>query len=222
MYYSPSYLFIKAKHILQNEGLITLLKKVFIFLVLCKLQTYFLYKFTIIERNEADFMPKIRDFTLKIISTNQQVDELVSDGFDLSSHITLIRQRVERGAIEFFIFVDGELAFIDYVAMTEKAKKSFNALPYKVDFSKEACSGGTETISKYQRNGLAKYNMYKKEEFLRERGIMTRRSAVNVKNIMAQTFCTKFDGKIYAKLRYLKVGPWESFKETPLNSDTPL
>jgi len=56
-------------------------------------------------------MPKIKDFTFKIVETTQQLDELSNEGFDLSLlDINEARHRLEKGAIAFWVFVERELA----------------------------------------------------------------------------------------------------------------
>ena len=74
-----SALFTRAKDIYQKEGLITLVMQVILFLfrqyrVRLQYRKYYLYDHTIKERNEADFMPRIKDFTFKIITSNEQAD----------------------------------------------------------------------------------------------------------------------------------------------------
>ena len=67
-------LFGRAKCILQTEGLLSLLRQGFAFLVGCVFQyeTYYLNRRTLQKMNEADFMPGMQDFTFKIVSTNQE------------------------------------------------------------------------------------------------------------------------------------------------------
>ena len=116
-------------------------------------------------------MPKIQDFTFKIVSTNQQADELATEGIDFRSNFINARRGLDKGALAFCIFVERELAHIGWVAMTEEAKNTFDSLPYQVDFSnKEACTGGTVTIPKYGGKGLMVYGYFKRLQFLKERG----------------------------------------------------
>lgn len=148
-----SALFTRAKVIFQTEGLVPGLR--FLVPYLFRYDTYYLYKHTMKERNEADFMPKIQDFTLKIVFTNQQADDLaVAMGVDFRSYSINARRRLDKGAIAFCIFVENEIANIGWVAMTQEAKDTFDSLPYRVFFSdKEACTGGTVTYSQISRKG---------------------------------------------------------------------
>lgn len=219
MIYHPRMLLNRAKDILRTEGLLPLLSRGFDFLMryLFHYGTFYLYEYTVKERNEADFMPRLQNLTVHIVSTNRQADELAASGFDCRSYSVYARRRLDKGAIAVCTFVEQELAGIIWVAMTEEAKKTIDSLPYRVDFAnKEACTGGVETIPKYRRKGLMKYGRYQIFKFLREQGIMTSRNAIRTSNIASRKAHASFDHRIYARARYLRILWWQFWKETPL------
>jgi len=209
----------RAAEIFQMEGLLPLLRRGFIFLIgyFFRYQRYYLYEHTIKQRNEADFLPKTRDFTFKIVTTTQQVDELVVAGFKFGSHALYAGGGLDEGAVAFCFFTNGELAHLGWVATNEAAKNCFDSIPYRVDFAdKQACTGGTWTHPKYRGRGLMVYGYFKRFEFLREQGIETSRNGVEVGNIASQKAHARFGPKVYARARYLKVFGWKSLKETPI------
>ena len=210
----------RAKDIFQAEGLTPLLGRGFDFgrRWFFRYGNYYLYEHTLKERNEADFMPRIQDFTFKIIHTNQQADELAATiDFDFRQRFVTARNSLDKGAIAFCLFVNGEIAHIGWVALSEKAKNTFDNLPYKVDFSNnEACTGGTETIPDYRGKGLMAYGYFKRFQFLREKGITASRNAVSKSNIASQRAHAKFGPKTYAEARYLKLLWWKFWKQTTL------
>jgi len=219
MIYHPRILLSRAKEILRTEGLLPLLSRGFDFLARCLFNygIFYLYEHTVKERNETDFMPKLQNLTVHIVSTNQQADELAASGFDCRSYSVHARRRLDKGAIAVCVFVKQELASIVWVAMTDEAKKSFDSLPYHVDFAnREACTGGTQTIPKYRRKGLMTYGYYKVFQLLGEQGIMTSRYAVRTSNIASRRADAKLDYRIYARGRYLRILWWQFWKETPL------
>lgn len=55
-------------------------------------------------------MPKIQHFTLKVISANQEVEELTAEGFDFRRWHPMHRKRLDKGAIAFCILVEKDLA----------------------------------------------------------------------------------------------------------------
>lgn len=209
----------RAREIFQTEGLLPLLGRGFIFLIgyLFRYQRFYLYEYTLKERNEADFLPKTQDFTFKIVTTNQQADELVAAGFKFGSRHPNERRGLEKGAVAFCFFIDGKLAHIGRVAVSEAAKNCFDSLPYRVDFArKQACTGGTWTHPKYRGRGLMVYGYFKRFEFLWEKGFKSSRNGVEVGNIASRKAHAKFGPKVYARARYLKVFGWKSWKETPI------
>ena len=218
----PTVLFTRAKQILQTEGLVPLVRRGFPFVVTSffRYRTYALYEYALVDiqkLNEADFMPKIDNFTLKIISTNQEADELEAEGLEFRSQVANAKQRLEKGAIAFCIFVDRELANIAWVALTQEAKDSLDEPPFRVDFPNgEVCGGNVWTNPRYRRMRLSEYIRFKRSQFLLETGRVIWRGAIPGANSATQRAVAKFSPKIYAEERYLKILWWKSWKEKPL------
>lgn len=155
------------------------------------------------EENEARYMPKIQDFTFKIVSTNQEADELAAHGLEFRSRPLKYRERLDKGAIASCIFVGRELAHTSWLAFTEEAKQTFGALPQKVDFANnEAYYGDSLTNPKYRGLGLATYEHFKLYQFLKERGRSVCRGIIWKDNLLSQK---KLNPKIYAGGRYLNL-----------------
>ena len=216
----------RANDILRTEGLKTLLKRGFAFarVFFFDYGEYFLYEHPLlVERNENDYLPKIKDFTLKIISSNKEADELAAaTGYDFRRRFVSARRSLDKGAIAFCIFVKGEIVHIGFVAMSEEAKNTFDPMPYKVDFSNnEACTGGTETVPEYRSKGLMGYVYFKRFQYLREKGKVLSRNAVEKSNIASQKSHAKFGPRLCAEARYLKLLGWRFWKEKPLAQAAP-
>ena len=131
-------LFRRAKQIYHTEGLRSLMRRVFAFLLdgLFKYETYYLYETDILmERSESDFLPRIPTFTMHIVGTNKEAEELEADGLEFRSYVSNAGERLEKGATAFCFFFERELANIAWVALTEEAFKTFNEPPMKVDFA---------------------------------------------------------------------------------------
>lgn len=208
-----------AKDILQTEGAVSLLRRGFDFSRRSLFQhgRYYLYEHSLEERNEADFMPRIHDFVFKIISSNEEADELAASiGHDFRHCFINARRTLDKGAIAFCIFVDGRIAHIGWVALTEEAKQKIDCHPYEVEFAnKIACTGGTETVPEHRGKGLMVYGYFKRFQYLREKGLIASRNAVAVDNIASQKAHAKFGPKKYATARYLKLLGWEYWRESP-------
>jgi RimJ/RimL family protein N-acetyltransferase len=216
---SPGFLWGRARGIYQTQGLLPLLGRGFKFLkgYFFHYGTYYLYEYSVKEGNAADFIPRVRDFTFKIVTSNQQADELAAHFLDLSLHVINVRHRLNKGAIAFCFIIGGELAYVGWVAMTEEAKKSLTQLPIRVGFSNnEAYTGAIFTNPKYRRMGLMAYAYCQKLQFLRERGRVTVRAVVATNNVAVQQFYASLGARRYAEARYLKILWWGSWRETPI------
>lgn len=217
------FLIARARQILKTEGLTTLFDRALLYLKqnLFLFKNFYLYEHTMRERNEADYMPKIQGFALKVVSTNRQADEISNGGFDDLRDCPVmvnVRRCLNKGAIAFCFFVGRELAHIGFVAMNEEAKNAFDTLPYRVDFAHgQACTGGTVTLPKYRGNGFMAYSYFKRLEFLREKGYKTSRNAVAADNEVSQRVHVKFDPRIYARARFLRIARWTFWKEVPFS-----
>lgn len=217
-----NYLLSKASDIFNNEGMASLIRRAVAYFIsrVFRFGIYLLYEHSTETRDENKFQPKIKEFTFKLISTNNQADELVGEGFDdirKAQVIVNVKKCLDKGGIAFCFFVGKELAHIGWLAFTENAKRCFDKLPYSVNFNlKQACSGGTVTITKYEGNGFMKYGYYKRFEYCRERGYTTTRNAVAINNIAAQKAHGKFAPTIYAKAYYVQILCWQFWKERSL------
>ncbi len=220
----PTVLFTRAKQILQTEGLIPLVRQASAFVVRRSFScgTSYLYEYAtenVPKLDEADFMPKIDDFTFKIISTNHEADELEPEGLEFRLYVLNARERLDKGAVAFCVFVEGQLAHISWVGMTQEAKDALSEPPYKVDFSNgEVFTGGAWTSPQYRRKGLSDYSGFQIRQFLCESGIAVVRGAVRTDNVAGQRSFTRLGRRWYAETRYLKILWWKSWKEKPLTA----
>ena len=103
-----------AREIWQKEGLWPLVSRGLPFLMryIFQFSTVYIYEHTIKERKEADFMPGIPDFTVRVVSSNQQADELAPEGFEFRPFVFYARRILDRGGVAFCIFIEGELAHV--------------------------------------------------------------------------------------------------------------
>ena len=216
-------LFKRAKRIRQTEGLLALVRQASAFVVrlFFQHQSYYLYEtyiHEVLKEGEAKHLPRIKDFTLKIVSTNREADELEAEGLEFRSQVVNAREKLDKGTIAFCIFVGRELAYIGWIAMTEEAMKTAAAPPMKVDFANdEIYALHVWTNPKYRGMGLAPYGDFKTYQFLEEKGKVVHRALVATDNVASVKAWAKLTHpKIYAEARYLKILWWKSWKEKPL------
>jgi hypothetical protein len=183
-------------------------------------QTYtcYVYENILTERNEEDYLPHLNNFSFQIISTKQQLDDLVLNGFDLSAYNIESWSVLEKGVLAGALFIDKELASLEWVAATEQANR-INIYPLKIDFShNEAYASGVWTNPKYRRKGLHTYVYFRTYDYLREKGIKIVKSIVASDNLAALNAHTRFapDERIYARARFVSVFHMRFWKETPV------
>lgn len=216
-------LFRRWTWILRRDGFAPFIKRGFSFLLWCffNYQTFYLYRITLGKKlDEVEFTPKIQNFTLKVISNNKQVDELVANGFDFGSFVISADRRLDKGAIAICAFVERKLTHISWVAMTQVAKDSITGIPYPVDFpNNEAYSGGTVRNPKYQRlvNLPTSVVFLKAMQFVWQSGKTVFRFVVSKSSPLARNALAKGVGaKPYGEGRYLKLLWWKSWQEKPI------
>jgi len=198
----------RFRHILQTEGLISLISRVATFLGhrIFWQDTYYIYKHILKERNERDFLPRLQNFTFEIVHNNHQADELAARGYEFRSPDGEDKYRLSKGAIAFCVFAKGELTHKGWVAMTEEAQKSILNLPLKIDFpAGEAFCGGTVTNPKYRQMGLMVYGYFKRLQFLREVRRSGAISYVAEDNVASHRAQAKLYPRLYAKVRYMRI-----------------
>ena len=212
----------RVKRIYTTEGPLSLARRVAAFAIGHVFVYQIYYNCASVNQNyqmlsEAALKPRVGNFALMVVSSNGEADELESRGFEFRSYALNSRERLNRGAIAFCIFVDHELANIGWLATSQQATDILREPPIKVEFSNgEAYSGDSWTHPKYRRMGLHSYNVFRRMEYDYQRGIRLSRYAVLVRNLAQQAANEKFGDMRFGKGRYLKILWWKWWKEKPL------
>lgn len=213
-------LFYKAKYIYQQEGFASLLKKTFNVIprLFYERGTYYLRTEILRRKNEIDYLPRIKNYILQIVTDTEKLSELIADGYDLSLlNISQAMYRLNKGAKATLISVDKELAYIGWMAMTEEAKSTFNNYPYKVDFDNgEVCIGDTLTNPKYRRLGLHTYAMFKQGEYLILNGAKKLITIILADNTVSLSAVEKHQVETIKKARYIRILCLKFWKEVPI------
>ena len=210
---------IKARDVLQTQGAGSLVRQVLVSIrkFLFRYGHYYIYEHTLKERDEAGFLPQLDDFATYIIRNHEEAEEVeAATGYDLRRRMVDVSEKLDKGAIAVFVFTRGKPVHFGWIAFSREAQKTFDTVPYKVDYSGgQACTGGSFTIPDYRSKGLMAYGYFKRFQLLREMGITTTRNAVRVENIASQNVHAKFGPKILAEGRRLTVLGITFWKETP-------
>ena len=222
----PPALFERAKQIYKDGGLILLMRRGFAFLGyrLLAYRTYYLYAAPIEESlrvlNESHTVPNVGDFSVIVVLSNDEEDELEAQGFVFRSQATDVAKRLDSGAVAFCIFVGRELACVGWVALTQEALDSLDEPPYKVDFANhESCTGRYWTNPKYRGVGLAPYASFNVFKFLHHNRVQVARTAMRTSNISSVRATERASFKAYGECRYLRILWRKSWKERPLKPE---
>ena len=220
-------LIIRMRAVSREEGLTSIFKRGFKYLVhrVFSQVTYYLKECPIqeLEIDPDKFLPNIPNLTYRFIRTNREADEITNKFKDFRLYYLNSRERLDKGAIAFCIYIGQEPAYICWIAMNEPAKATFDDVPCRIDFTNgEVFAGGEMTIPKYRRKGLKKYGVHLRDLFLKEMGVIKKRSAISVNNDASLKAAIGRKNRIYAKVLYIKLFWWKFYKEIPISPPLPV
>jgi len=213
----------RARQIYQDEGFVSLLRRGFAFVC----SYFFFYRVYYLfvcdlrnlrQLNEADLLPALQDYSIKIVTTSQEAAQLEANGCDFRSHDPGAFRMLNSGAIAFCIFSGHELASIGWAATTQSAQNAIGEQPYHVDFSNsEAYSGRFWTSPKHRHKGLATHITLILYTYLRKNGTQVGRTMAEIGNDVTMRICTNTGFNVHARGSYLRVFRWKSWRERPLS-----
>ena len=210
-------LFKRGIYILQKEGSGTFLNRLFLYLsnFFYSRGTYYIYEKPLTKDEKYSFQTKLSNVEVKIISTPEEFEQFVSNGYDFK--MMLFKDKLEKGTVAFCAFINKELAHVSWVAFNEKAKREIDNLPFKIAFqNKEACVGASFTEPKFRGKGLYSYIHTCIFPYLAQRGIVKDKFTIEANNISPQKAHAKFNSTITGKGHYLKILWWEFWREEPV------
>ncbi|MBN1855688.1 MAG: hypothetical protein JW846_01890 [Dehalococcoidia bacterium] len=213
---------VRAMSIVRTEGPLALFRHAVGFSAVLsrgfyrKLDVY-LYRHALVERDGAAYLPRLDSHELRVVESNEQAEQLVSEGFEDFRQLFLFsRRNLAYGAVAFCVYVDKRLAHIGWVAVDEKAKAYVDAVPFRVAFDQgEACTGGSHTFPRYRGKGLMVYGYYVRLEYLRVKGFTASRNSVEVHNVASHRAHAKFSPEITGVGWYRRVLGWSRWTESP-------
>lgn len=221
------YTYSGIRGVLKHEGVISLISRGFGYL----LHRFFIFKnyyvvvvrFKDIDKEvEADYLPKVDDHCWRIISTNQEVDELKADGFELGAYELNLRISMDKDAVASCHFVGKELAHYTFLTDNPRGKDTVDLLPFSVDFENgQMVFGKSLTVPKYRNLRLRNYNGYINRKYCWARGIASGTYSVEVNNYRAMVSAAKPPDKlIISRCRFIKILWFKYFKETKMDPIT--
>jgi hypothetical protein len=176
--------------------------------------TYYLYEKNIHFTAESPGSKPRVECEFKLISDINQLNSLVSEGYD--PKVRSFIWKLEKGALAFCIFVHKELASVTWVGFDMQAKREIDNLPFTVEFKMgEVCSGASFTQPAFRGLELLRYTYLHIFNYLIQRQVTKDKFSINVKNTASQSAHAKLGFVIAGKWRYLKILGWENWKQRP-------
>jgi hypothetical protein len=217
-------IFTGVRAALKHEGIISTISRGFIYIIrqLIRVDDYYIHVGKIPEEPEENFLPKVNNYCVRVISTNREADELVNEGFEFGAYDLNLRTNLDKEVLSICIFIDRELAHINCVAFSQAGKDIIDPLPFNVDFRNgEAVGGRAITVPKYRRLGLRYYSGYLERKLYRERGCVRWLGTIGVKNYPALANSARYPySTVVARCRYIKILWFKYTKETKIGPFT--
>lgn len=218
----------RAALLLRREGLSGLAKGVLRYIRVqgrrvAHAGDFYIYRYPIPVVDPERCRPRVDNLDVRVVESLQDVVLLVSEGYeDPRSGAPLVEKRLAAGAVAVCGFVDRRLAYVGWVAMSQRAKRSFDRLPYHVAFdSGEAATGGAWTVPEYRGVGLYRYMFGRELALLRHRGRTVCRNSIGVGNYASQRGQACYGAQVCARGRLLRILGWTRWTETPMSGPCP-
>lgn len=166
----------RARYILASQGIVSLFKRI---------SSYFLgyiFRFNVygIKRHfpqlagrldPSNFLPHVIDHDFFAVKDNKEAGDLEKRGFEFRSRVFRAKEALDHGGVALIVFIDHEIASINWIATNSRLQKIFDDPPHKVDYSAgEAIICGAATFPKFRQKGLYTYNLFKAFEYLASTG----------------------------------------------------
>lgn len=169
-------------------------------------ESFLVYEFMLTEPGDVSLAPPVAGLEVHVIECEDDADRLALEGYeDFRLVLGTSGRRLESGAVAFCAHVDGVLAHVAWIALSEEAKQSFDVLPYAVDFANgEGCSGGSWTFPRYRGWGIYRYVMGWRLAYLQSHGCALCRNATVADNLPAirgqEVFPHRVIGRAYLRI----------------------
>lgn len=165
--------FRKAKFYIQREGLFRFIKRSFSFLKsrIFLYESHYIFQKSLNDITESEcFAPKIENYDFKIISTMEELHELLGKGFTIDSpfSISSFSKRLNQGQIAFCTFVGKELAHSCWAVVKNNVR--INPPLRNINYEKEAYLWNDVTAPGYRKLGLHTYGSFKRLQYLEKIG----------------------------------------------------
>jgi hypothetical protein len=184
---------------------------------------YYIYRYPIpVVQSEVN-RPQVEGFEVRIVRSADDLAALRQDGYEHpGGKVRAMPRRLRSGAVAVCGFVSRRLAYVGWVATSAEAKRSFDRLPYRVDFADgEAATGGAWTVPAYRGLGLYRYMFGQELDYLRREGRTVCCNAIGVANRASQRGQAIYGAQVCARVRVRRLAGFTRWDEEPMSGPCP-
>jgi len=144
---------------------------------------------------------------VQVVESDADASRLAGAGYeDFRQVVPLSDYRLRSGAVGFCAYIERNVVHTSWIGLSDRAKRSFDFVPYVVDFDHgEGASGGTWTFPAYRGRGIFRYVMWHRLWYLREHGRTVSRDSTEVGNVPAIRGQEVFPSRITGTLHITRV-----------------
>jgi GNAT superfamily N-acetyltransferase len=125
---------------------------------------------------------------LHVIESRDDVLALVQQGCENLLEVVPGMQRcLDGGAVAGCAFIGPEFASIDWMALSDGAKRVIDSSPYPPHLAEgEACTAGAFTLRRFRHRGIAAYRLSEQIQYLHRKGVHVCYNTIAVDNVPSQ------------------------------------
>ena len=159
--------------------------------------------------NTADYVaglppPLVDGLESHFLCGEHDAEALKDQGYEDVRHvIRTAARRLRRGAVCVSVFVNREIAHVEWLALSEEVRRAIFPTPCFVDFGGgEAAWGGAHTVAAYRGKGVFRYGMACALRYCNERGCRALIGATAVANAPSMHGQTPYAPRVRVLLRH--------------------
>jgi hypothetical protein len=219
-------LWLRARETREKRGLLALWKAGVLYLIspVFKSEEFYLFGRPVKSDygpSEPDQEKATGDIVSFVVSSNEEADRIEKEGYKFRSSPTdwnvgqgSYARWLDAGAIAICTFVGKEFAAINWTILSKKVQKRIT-YPVKINYSDhEAITRGYWVNPKYRGQGLIKYTVRNRDEFLANIGVKITKGPILFSNMVGYRLSKSLGSKEYGRARSIRIFGWQFWKET--------
>ena len=140
------------------------------------------------------------------VMDNATADQIAREREDFRVYSRNAEKALHGGAVAFCVYAGPQVAHVGWIATSAKSRRVLDRLGYDIRFDEgEAWTGAAYTSKRWRGQGLLVYSCQRRFEYLKACGIEFSRAAVEMSNIPSHRATMRFNPRIYACGRQVKV-----------------